>query len=82
MNETMSKEMKAGAGISCVVGFVGTESAAPVAGTPLAVGDCAVRAVEGGLTASGVFVVSNAGDIWSLGKSEAKAVAQVSRECF
>ena len=66
----------------CVVGFVGTEELFPVVGTPLAVGDCAVGAIGGGLTAEGVFALSNLGDIVSGSVSEAKAVAQMIQNCF
>jgi len=76
------KELGAGAGIGCAVGFLGTEELFPVVGTPLAVGDCAVGAIGGTLTAEGVFVVANFGDIMSGSVSEAKAVAQVVQNCF
>jgi hypothetical protein len=76
------KELGAGAGIGCAVGFLGTEELFPVVGTPLAVGDCAVGAIGGTLTAEGVFVVANFGDIVSGTTSEAKAVAQVVQACF
>jgi hypothetical protein len=76
------KELGAGAGIGCAVGFLGTEAVAPVVGTPLAVGDCAVGAIGGALTAEGVFVIANFGDIVSGTTSEAKAVAQVVQNCF
>src|ERR1035437_6399353 len=48
MSKTMYREMGAGAGLGCVIGVVGTETVAPVVGTPLAVGDCAVGAIGGG----------------------------------
>jgi hypothetical protein len=82
MSKTMYREMGAGAGLGCVIGVVGTETVAPVVGTPLAVGDCAVGAIGGGLTAFGVFMIANAGDVVSLETSEAKALAQVVQECF
>jgi RHS repeat-associated protein len=76
------KELGAGAGIGCVVGFVGTEEVLPVVGTPLAVGDCAVGAIGGALTAEGVFFLSNFGDIVSGNVAEAKAIAQVVENCL
>ncbi|MBZ5707578.1 MAG: RHS repeat-associated core domain-containing protein [Acidobacteriia bacterium] len=82
MAMTMLKETGVGAGIGCVVGFMGTEELFPVVGTPLAVGDCAVGAIGFGLTAVATFAIANAGDIVSGNISEAKAVAQVVQNCF
>jgi hypothetical protein len=76
------KEMGYGALIGCGVGAVGTEEVFPVVGTPLAVGDCAVGAIGGAMTAEGVFVLSNFGDLVSGSVSEAKAVAQIVQNCF
>ena len=76
------KELGAGAGLGCVIGFVGTEELFPVVGTPMAVGDCAVGAIGGTLTAEGVFFISNFGEITSGSVSEAKAVAQMIQNCL
>ncbi len=82
MVKTMFKEIAAGMGIGCAVGFVGTEVVLTPAALPIAAGDCVVGAVGGGITAVGVFAISNAGDIVSGDISEAKAVAQVVQNCF
>ena len=77
------KELGAGAGIGCAVGVLGGEVIeTPLIGTPAAPGNCAVGAVGGALTAEGVFVIANFGDIVSDTVSEAEAVAQVVQACF
>jgi RHS repeat-associated protein len=82
MVKTMFKETGVGMGIGCVAGFVGTEVVLTPAALPIAAADCVVGAIGGGITAVGVFAISNAGDIVSGDISEAKAVAQVVQNCF
>ncbi len=82
MAKMNAKELGAGFAIGCAAGFIGTESVAPVVGTPLAVGDCAIGAVGGLITAEGVFIIANLGDAVSQAVAEAKAVVQVVQDCF
>ncbi len=56
---TYFKELGAGAVIGCGIGVAGVEVGTSGAGTPLAVGGCAVGAIEGVETANGVYVLSH-----------------------
>ena len=77
------KEVGAGIAIGCVSGVVTGEAIeTPLIGTPAAVGNCAVGAIGGGLTAEAIFAYANFGDIMSGTISDTKAVAQMIQNCF
>jgi RHS repeat-associated protein len=95
-------DLAAGAVIGCGVGFLGTEAVTTtgggavggppgavigaVGGTPLAVGNCAVGAIGGGVTAYGVYILNPAhwGDMAgavSDSVEEMKAIADIAIAC-
>jgi RHS repeat-associated protein len=61
--KTNLKELGWGASIGCAVGALGAEIDSAGIGQPLAVGACAHEAIAGAMTAEGVFVLSNLGEL-------------------
>jgi hypothetical protein len=80
--KTFFKELGAGATIGCVIGASG--AIATVVGAPLAPGACAAGAIEGTLTAAGVYALSHVsllGQSLSNGAQLATAAAQAVVAC-
>lgn len=75
------KEVTAGAGIGCVGAIVTTDTVTLGGGIPFFAGECAVGGIGGGLTATGVYAITNFGPMISNSVADVQAIVDVVKAC-